>query len=98
MDDKIGSYGEKERSRMIEEENKKVKHKLKGRKKCTTKKPQMDKICYNIECLVMERMADKDRIRISMEQARKRINKTLVKKWKMLLPNDGSRRVQKQKR
>ena len=75
VDDKIGSCGEKERSRMIEEENKKVKHILKGRKKCTTKKPQMDKICYNIECLVMERMADKDRICVSMEQAQKRINK-----------------------
>ena len=83
---------------MMEEENKKVKHKLKGRKKCTTKKPQMDKICCNIECLVMEQMADKDRICVSMEQAQKRINKTLVKKWKMLLPNDGSRRVRKQKR
>ena len=83
---------------MIEEENKTVKHKLKGKKKCTIKKPQIDKVCCNIECLVMEQMADKDRIRVSMEQARKRINKTLVKKWKMLLPNNGSRRVWKQKR
>ena len=83
---------------MVKNHNEKLQKEKVGRHNQKSKKNKRQIVFHDIDCVKMERMADRNVIHLRMKRSRQQMDTKLVNAWNVLLPKDGSGKLGKKKK